>query len=71
MRKMFIVTILEVEGLEKLYANRFGVATQDIPVATRTRLLHQNSIATLSKSFTTKSKKELREQVATKDCMLR
>ena len=38
----------EVEGHEKLVANRFGVATQYIPVATRTRLLNQNSIATLS-----------------------
>ena len=44
---------LEVEGHEKLVANRFGVTTQYIPVATRTRLLHQNSVAT-------ESKKELR-----------
>ena len=59
-RKMFIATrkimsrqILEAEGHEKLVVNMFGVATQDIPVATRTRLLHQNSVATLSKSIRT------------------
>ena len=51
----------EVEGYEKLVANRFGVATQYILVATRTRLLHQNSVATLSKSVATESKKEIRE----------
>ena len=56
---------LEVEGHEKLILNRFSVATQYIPVAMRTRLLHQNSIATLSKSVATGSKKELKEQVAT------
>ena len=33
--------IPEAEGHEKLVANRFGVATQDTPVATRTRMLHQ------------------------------
>ena len=32
----------EAEGHEKLVANRFGVGTQYIPVATRTRLLHQS-----------------------------
>ena len=37
----------EAEGHEKLVANRFGVATQYIDVAIRTRLLHQNSIMTL------------------------
>ena len=40
----------EAEGHEKLVANRFGVTTQYILVAIRTRLLHQNSITTLSKS---------------------
>ena len=62
----------EVEH-EKMVANRFGVTTQYIHVTTRTRLLHQNfvttlsksvailskSVATLSKSVITKSKKEL------------
>ena len=61
----------KAEGHEKLVANRFGVATQYIPVATRTRLLHQNSVATLSKFVTTEFKNELREQVATEDYMLR
>ena len=45
--------ILEAKGHEKLVAKRFGVATQDIPVATITRLLQQNFVATLSKSITT------------------
>ena len=62
--------IPETGGYEKLVANRFGVATQGIPVATRTRLLHQNYVATLSKSFATESKKELKEQVATEDFMI-
>ena len=59
--------IPNVEGHEKLVANKFGVATQGIPIAIRTRLLHQNSIATLSNSITTESKKELRNQVATEN----
>ena len=66
-RKMFISTrkimsrqTPEVEGHEKLVANRFGVTTQYIPVSTRTRLLHQNYLATLSKSVATEFKKELR-----------
>ena len=33
--------IPEAEGHEMLVANRFGVTTQVIPVATRTRLLHK------------------------------
>ena len=51
----------EAEGHEKLVAKKFGVATQYIPVATRTRLLHQNSVAILSKFVTTEFKNELRE----------
>ena len=43
----------EAEGHEKLVAKRFGVATQYIPVAIRTRLLHQNFVTTLSKSVAT------------------
>ena len=62
---------LEVEEHEKLVANKFGVVTRDIPIATRTRLLHQNFVATLSKSIATESKKELREHVAIEDYMLR
>ena len=77
-RKMFIVTkkimsrqTLEEEGHEKLVTIRFGVMTQYIPVATRTRLQHQNFVTTLSKSVTKESKKELKEQVVTEDCMIR
>ena len=40
-------------------------------VATRTRLLHQNSVVTLSKSLTTEYKKNLREPVAIENCILR
>ena len=54
-----------------MVANRFGVATQYIPVVKKTRLLHKNYVATLSKSFAIESKKELREQVAIEDYMLR
>ena len=63
--------ILEAKGHEKLVANRFNVMTQVIPVATRTRLLHKKFFATLSKSVTTKSKKELRNQVVTENNRLR
>ena len=38
---------------EKLGANRFGVTTQGIPVATRTRLLNTIYVSTLSKYVTT------------------
>ena len=77
-RKTFVATrkiisrhIPKVEGHEKLVANRFGVTTQGIPVPIRTRLLQKNFIATLSKSVVTESKKELKEQVATEECILR
>ena len=73
-RKMFVATrkimsrqTPKTERHEKLVANRFDVTTQYIPVATRTRLLHKNYVATLSKSVPTEFKKEFREQVATKD----
>ena len=39
---------LERQGQEKLVANRFGVTTQGIPVAIRTRLLNKIYVATLS-----------------------
>ena len=51
----------KVEGHEKLVANRFGIATQYIPVAIKTRLLHQNFVTTLSKYVATVSQKELSE----------
>ena len=49
---------------EKLVANRFGVATQGIPIATRTRLLNKIFVVTLSKYVATQSKSKPREQVA-------
>ena len=55
------------QGHEKLGANRFGVATQGIPVATRTRSMNTNYVATLSKYVTTQSKSKPREQVAIED----
>ena len=62
---MFVATMsrqtLEEEGHEKLDANRFGVMTQPIPVATRTKLLHKNFVATLSKSVVAEFKKDLKE----------
>ena len=63
--------IQETEGNEKLVANKFGVATQEINVATRTRLLNKNTITTLSKFVAIESKNKPREQVTTEDCMLR
>ena len=49
-KKIMSRQIPEAEGKERLVANKFGVATQDIPIVTRTRQLHQNYVATLSKS---------------------
>ena len=43
----------KAEGHDKLVARKFGVVTQYIHVTTRTRLLHQNSVAALSKSAAT------------------
>ena len=56
---------------KELGATSFCVATQDIPVETRTRLLDQNSVATLSKFVAIESKTKLREQFAIENCMLR
>ena len=55
----------EAEGHEKLVANRLGVTTQGIPIATRTRLLNKIYVATLSKYVATQSKNKPREQVVT------
>ena len=55
---------LEAEGHERLDANRLGVTTQGIPIATRTRLLNKIYVATLSKYVATQSKSKLREHVA-------
>ena len=46
--------------------NKFYVATQDTPVAIRTRLQHQNYVVTLSNSIVIEFKKKLRKPVATK-----
>ena len=56
-------------SVKRTGSNKFGVTTQDIRVATRTRHLHQNSVTTLSKSVVPESKKELINQVATEYCM--
>ena len=57
--------IPEGQGHEKLVANKLGVMTQGIPVATRTRLLNKVYVATLSKYVATQSKSKPREQVTT------
>ena len=57
----------EEQGHEKLVANRFGVTTQGISVATRTRLLNKIYVTTLSKYVVIQSKSKPREQVATEN----
>ena len=57
----------ERQGHKKLVANRFGVTTQGIPVATRTRLLNKIYVATLSKDVATQSKSKPREKVMTEN----
>ena len=49
------------QGHEKLGVNRFGVTTQGITIATRTKPLNTNYVATLSKYVTTQSKSKPRE----------
>ena len=56
---------------EKLVANRFGVTTQGIPVATRTRLLNKIYVVTLSKYVETQSKSKPKEQVTIENKKLR
>ena len=68
---MLIAIVSRDRSVKKTGCNKFGVATQDIPVVTRTRRVHQNSVTTLSKSVTTESKKKPKEQVVTENCMLR
>ena len=62
-KKLFVATrkimsrqTPEEQGHENLGANRFGVATQGISVATRTRLLNTIYVTTLSKYVATQSK---------------
>ena len=47
----------EAEVYKRVGCNKFCVTTQDIPIATRTRLLDQNSIAPLSNSVVTDPRK--------------
>ena len=70
-RKMLVATVSRDMSVKRTGCNKFGVVTQDIPVATRTRRLHKNSVTTLSKSVTTEFKKKPREQVAIEIYMLR
>ena len=53
------------QGHEKLGANKLGVATQGIPVATRTRLQNTNYVVALSKYVPTQFKSKPKERVAT------
>ena len=50
---------------EKLGANRSGVTTQSIPIATGTKLLNTYYVTTLSKYVSTQFKSKPREQVVT------
>ena len=63
-RKILVTIVSRGKSVKRIGCNKFGVATQKISVMTRTRLLHQNSVATLSKSIAIKSKKGLQNQVA-------
>ena len=53
------------QGHEKMGANKFGVATQDIPIVTTTGILNTNYVVTLSKYVLTQFKSKPREQVTT------
>ena len=68
---MLIATVSKGRSVKRTGCNKFGVVTQDILVATRTRRLCQNYVATLSKSVATESKKKPREQGVIENCMLR
>ena len=57
----------EGQGHEKLVENRFGVTTQGILIATRTRLLNKIYVAILSKYVATQSKSKPRGQVMTEN----
>ena len=57
----------EGQGHEKLVANRFGVTTQGILIATRTRLLNKIYVTILSKYVATQSKSKPRGQVMTEN----
>ena len=59
-KNALVATVSRGKSVKRTGCNKFGVATQDIPVVTRTRLLHQNSVATLSKSVATESNKGLK-----------
>ena len=63
--------IPEGQGHEKLVASRVDVATQDIPVATKTILLNKIYVATLSKYVATQFNSKPREQVMTENKKLR
>ena len=61
----------EGQGYEKLVTNRFGVATQGIPIAIRTRLMNKIYVATLSMYVVTQSKSKPIEYVTTENKKLR
>ena len=56
---------LKGQGHEKLGVNRFGVMTQGISVAIRTRPLKEIYVATSTNYFATQIKNKPREKVAT------
>ena len=64
-KEKHVVTVFRSTKEQEAGYNKFYVMTQDTPVATRTRLLYQNYVSTLSNSITIKSKKKLRKSVVT------
>ena len=62
-RKMLVATVSRDMSVKRTGCNKFGVTTQDIPIATRTRQLHQNYVVI-------ESKNKPRKQVATENCLL-
>ena len=65
-KKFMSLQFPEAEKHERAGCNKFYVATQDNLVATRTKLLHQNYVATLSKFAAIESKEKLKESIVTK-----
>ena len=65
MRKITTRQTPKGQGHEKLDANRFGVATQGISVATIIRLLTEIYVATSTKYVATQIKNKPKEKVAT------
>ena len=62
-KEKYVVTVFRSRKEQEV--GYIYVVTQDTLVVTRTRLLYQNYVVTLSNSITIKSKKKLRKSVIT------